>query len=175
MGLIEQYRTTQLKELGELALRRSEAAIEYGSATLDTVAQTVPLNCDAATLQSVRLHVYQRGGVKDIRIVEQDGSVICSAYSETLEFDKVWAKRSEMSPSANGVLRLFRVEQFFGIALGVLKDMGRDKSLVAVLNIDESLFDIMPSDLAKDSTVELQLVNGQQVAHYGSATKVSLL
>jgi len=25
--------------------------------------------------------------VKDIRLVNQEGSVICSAYSETLEFD----------------------------------------------------------------------------------------
>ena len=47
-------------------------------------------------MQAVRLQVYQRSQVKDIRLVNRDGSVICSAYSETLEFDSGWAERSDM-------------------------------------------------------------------------------
>ena len=53
---------------------------------------------DPASLQAVRLQVYQRSQVKDIRLVNRDGSVICSAYSETLEFDSGWAERSDINP-----------------------------------------------------------------------------
>ena len=58
------------------------------------------MSCEPAELQRVRLHVYQRGSVKDIRAVRHDGSVLCSAYSETLEFDQAWASRDEMHAAA---------------------------------------------------------------------------
>src|SRR5439155_5954424 len=39
-------------------------------------------------------HVYQRSAVKGCPSRQADGSVICSAYSETLEFDKGWVDRA---------------------------------------------------------------------------------
>ena len=68
--------------------------MDFGTATLDDLVKRGPVNCDPASLQAVRLQVYQRSAVKDIRLVNRDGSVICSAYSETLEFDNGWADRS---------------------------------------------------------------------------------
>jgi hypothetical protein len=55
--------------------------------------------------------------------------VRCSAYAETLEFDKGWASRSEMLPSRDKTLRVFRVDQFFGVALGVPMDIDEKTSL----------------------------------------------
>src|SRR5581483_6317176 len=72
-------------------------------------------------LRALRVQVYQGTIVKDIRTVDLDGSVTCAAYSETLEFDNGWARRDEMFQSADGQLRLFRVEQFTGAAFGVLR------------------------------------------------------
>jgi sensor c-di-GMP phosphodiesterase-like protein len=111
----------------------------------------------------VRLVVYQRGAVKDIRIVSRDGSVLCSAYSETLEFDKGWIGRDEMLPARDAGLRIFRVDQFFGVALGVLKDIDKTNALVAILGINESLYDIMPGALRTGSEVALELTSGQPI------------
>src|ERR1700680_2672309 len=113
-AVIEAQQSRQLVELTDVALRRSETAVDFGAATLDELARRGPLNCDPASLQAVRLQVYQRSGVKDIRLVNRDGSVICSAYSETLEFDNAWFDRPEMLPSRDNRLLLFRVEQFSG-------------------------------------------------------------
>src|SRR5258707_2115196 len=165
-AVIEGQQSRQLQELTDVALRRSEAAIDFGAATLDELARRGPLNCDPASLQAIRLQVYQRFAVKDIRLVNRDGSVICSAYSETLEFDNGWVERSDMLPSDDKRLLLFRVDQFSGVALGVLRDVDERNSIVAILGINSSLFDIMPSELRAHSEVVLRLNNGSEVANF---------
>ena len=110
-AVIEGHQKRQLEELADVALRRAEVAVSFGAATLDELAAKGTLNCDPGTLQSVRLQVYQRSTVKDIRLVNRDGSVICSAYSETLEFDSGWVDRADMLPSQDGRLLLFRVDR----------------------------------------------------------------
>jgi sensor c-di-GMP phosphodiesterase-like protein len=165
-AVIEGQQSRQLEELTDVALRRSEVAVDFGAAALDELARRGPLNCDPASLQAVRLQVYQRSGVKDIRLVNRDGSVICSAYSETLEFDNGWVDRPEMLPSRDNHLLLFRVDQFNGFALGALRDMDEKKSLVAILGINSYLFDIMPAELRAHGEVLLELNNGSEVGRF---------
>lgn len=165
-AFIEGQQSKQLQELASVALRRSEVAVDFGAATLDDLAKRGPLSCDPASLQAVRLQVYQRSAVKDIRLVRADGTVICSAYSETLEFDNAWVDRSDMLRSDNGHLLLFRVDQLSGIALGVLRNDDQEKSLVAILGINSYLFDIMPAELRAQSEVELELNNGANIARF---------
>lgn len=104
--------------------------------------------------------------MKDIRLVNPDGSVICSAYSETLEFDKGWVDRSDMLASRDSRLLLFRVEQFGGDALGVLRDIDSNKAMVAILGINSGLLDIMPAELRAHSDVLLSLNNGEKLGHF---------
>jgi sensor c-di-GMP phosphodiesterase-like protein len=168
--VIGQQRAKQLTELTDVALRRSEVAVDYGARTLGDVARR-GMDCDAAALQAVRLQVYQRSAVKDIRSVNRDGSVICSAYSETLEFDNGLVERGEMSPARDRRLLLFRVDQINGIALGVLRDIDDKKSLVAILGIDSYVFDIMPAELREHSEVALALSNGANVGRFTTLEK----
>jgi sensor c-di-GMP phosphodiesterase-like protein len=172
--LIEMQRMRQLRELNDTALRRAELLADYGETSLDEIARRVVGDCNSSALQVLRLQVYQRSNLKDVRILNRDGSVICSAYSETLEFDKDWVKRDGMLPSTDGAALLFRVDQFSGIALGIAKDFtttdfankgpGKPMSLAAIIGLNASLFDLMPKDLRDYSTVILKLSNGQVVA-----------
>jgi sensor c-di-GMP phosphodiesterase-like protein len=171
-AVIDHQHTRQLRELTDIALRRSEVAVDFGAATLDEVAARGPMNCEPASLQTVRLQVYLRSAVKDIRAVNQDGSVICSAYSETLEFDNSWVGRPDMLRTSDPRLLLFRVEQLNGTALGVLRDLKYDKySLVAILAIESFAFDVMPAELRNSSEVLLELTNGQSVGRFATRAK----
>ncbi|MGY3461186.1 sensor c-di-GMP phosphodiesterase-like protein [Bradyrhizobium sp. LM3.4] len=123
----------QLNELTEVVLRRSEAAVDFAADSLDELARRELASCESGALQAIRLHVYQRSAIKDVRLVNPDGSVICSAYSETLEFDKGWVDRRDMLSSRDKKLMLFRVEQFGGDALGVLRDINGSSALVAIV------------------------------------------
>jgi len=162
-AVIDRQQSRQLEELTEVALRRSEVAVDFGAATLDELAKRGALNCNPDSLQAVRLQIYQRPAVKDIRLVDREGSVICSAYSETLEFDAGRVDRSDMLRSTDHRVLLFRVDQFSGVALGVLRDIDARNSLVAILGISSYLLDIMPIELRAHSEVRLELNNGSDV------------
>src|ERR1700694_2064411 len=165
-AVIEGQQSRQLEELTDVALRRSEVAVDFGAAALDELARRGPLNCDPASLQAVRLQVYHRSGVKDIRLVNRDGSVICSAYSETLEFDNGWGDRPDMLRSDDQRLLLFFGDQFIGVALGVLRDIDESQSLVAILGINSYVFDIMPAELRGHGEVLLELNNGSDLGRF---------
>jgi len=164
--VIERQQSKQLEELTEVALRRSELAIDFGEATLEELAKRGALNCTPESLQAVRLQIYQRPAVKDIRLVDREGSVICSAYSETLEFDAGRVDRSDMLRSKDNRVLLFRVDQFNGVALGVLRDIDDRNSIVAILGINSYLLDIMPLELRAHSDVLLELSNGSDVGAF---------
>ena len=163
---INHQQSRQLEELANIALRRSEVAVDFGVATLDDITKRGRMNCDSASLQAVRLQVYQRSAVKDIRLLNQEGSVICSAYSETLEFDNEWVTRPQMLRTAAQGLFLFRVDQINGVALGVLKDIDDKTSLVAILSVSSSLFDIMPAELRDHGEVVAQLDPGAEIGRF---------
>lgn len=165
-SFIRHQQARQLDELTEVVLRRSEFAVEFAAASLAELGKRDTVNCEPATLQAIRLHVYQHSAIKDVRVVNPDGSVICSAYSETLEFDKGWVDRRDMLASRDGKLSLFRVQQFGGDALGVLRDINSSAALVAILGINASLFDIMPSELRGHSGVVLSLSNGEKLGEF---------
>lgn len=169
-GAITKQQTRQLEELANIALRRSEVAVDFGVATLDDVMRRGPMNCDSASLQAVRLQVYQRSAVKDIRLVTREGSVICSAYSETLEFDNEWVRRADMLRTGDHGPMLFRVDQINGVALGVLKDIDDTNSLVAILGVSASLFDILPADLREHGEVMVRLESGADIGRFAPAT-----
>ncbi|MGY4509151.1 hypothetical protein [Bradyrhizobium sp. USDA 3650] len=74
--------------------------------------------------------------------------------------------RRDMLPARDKSLSLFRVEQFGGDALGVLKDINGNAALVAILGVNASLFDIMPAELRVHSEVILALSNGEKLGEF---------
>lgn len=173
-ALIASQQERQLEDLTHVALRRSQTAIDFGSEAIVELAAKGAMHCDPGSLQTVRLRVYEHGAVKDIRAVDGNGTVLCSAYSETLEFDNGWATRDTMQRAADPTLRIFKVEQFFGVALGVMKDVDAKNGIVAILSIGNSLFDIMPAELRDRSQVLLELGDGQVIANSRTAPQQAL-
>ena len=56
-AVIAGQQSRQLEELTDVALRRSEVAVDFGTATLDELARRGPVSCDPTSLQAVRLQV----------------------------------------------------------------------------------------------------------------------
>jgi sensor c-di-GMP phosphodiesterase-like protein len=166
VALINHQQARQIDDLTHVALRRSESAVDFAVASLDELALRGLTDCGAASLQAIRLYVYQSHAVKDVRLVNEDGSVICSAYSETLEFDKGWVGRADMLASSDHKQMLFRVEQFGADALGVLREIPGRKALVAIIGINASLLDIMPAELRLRSEVTLALSDGEKLGEF---------
>src|SRR5262245_30303960 len=174
-AVIARQQARQLQELTDVALRRSEAAVDFGATTLHELARHGSLGCDPASLQAVRFRVYQRSAVKDIRLVNRDGSIVCSAYSETLEFDNGWAERPDMLPSRDLRVLLFPVDQVNGVALGVLRDLDDKNSLVAMRGIGSATFDLMPAELRAHSRVSRELSSGSVIGQFSQKPRAAFL
>ena len=122
----------------------------------------------------MRLLVYRRSAVKDMRVVNRDGAVQCSAYSETLEFDKVWPSRTEMLAARDGTALLFESSSSSALRSEVLKRFDAETGLVAILGMNAYLFDVMPTELREHSEVLLELNDGRTIADYLPAGRTSL-
>lgn len=155
---------TYLDELSETALRSVEHAIASATKVLGDFARETSVDCGAVALQGVRLRVYEHSAIKDVRVLTHDGAVRCSAYAETLEFDRDWPSRAAMLPAGDGTLRLFRVQQFTNDALGVFTDIDGARSLAAIVAIDPRQLDLLPAALHTRGRIALELANGETVA-----------
>lgn len=164
-GLIGSQQRAQMEELAFLALRRSEAAIDHGARTLGALEARGALKCDPASLQAVRLDVYRGGAIKDIRILSPGGYVVCSAFSETLEFDVGAVTRDAMTPSQEGSLLLHPMELFFGNALGIRREFGDRGGISAILGISGPALDVLPESLRAHGDVILRMRDGRMIAH----------
>ena len=162
-----------LHEINESALHYVELTVESADALLQTLGRAAPIDCNSATLQRVRLHVYEHSVIKDVRVAARDGAVRCSAYSETLEFDRDWPSRPAMLPALDGAVRLFRVQQFTQDALGVFRDVSDANALVSIVGVDPMQLDVLPSALRGHAQVALELANGETVAANASAPAIS--
>lgn len=162
--LIDTQRARQLHNLNDIALRRAETVVDNGRTALDEMAGYLTAGCDPSVLQALRLQVYQRSSIKDVRLINRDGTVLCSAFSETLEFDKGWVQRRDMLPSADGKTLLFRVDQFNGTALGIVKDISEQRSLVTIISLSAYVFDLLPEELRDHGAISLALNNGHLLA-----------
>lgn len=162
--LVDVQNQSFLGELNETALRYVEVAAASADNLLGDLARQIPADCASETLQRVRLRVYEHSLIKDVRVATHDGAVRCSAYSETLEFDRDWPARAAMLPASRPDLRLFRVEQFTSDALGILRDVSGTTALVAVVAVDPLQLDVLPAALRRYGRVSLELANGATVA-----------
>ena len=167
--MLDSQREKQINELGDLALRSSEAVIDYGVTALGGFSDHQDHSCSSGPIQQMRLFVYRSNFIKDLRVVRPNASVECSAFSETLEFDRGWVTRGEMLPSKDESFRLFQVNQFMGTALGVMVDLDSDHSMVGILGVDASLLDVLPDELREHGSVSLSLTDGKQISMAGAA------
>lgn len=162
--LIRAQQVRALDNLGTLVIRRTESALNFASDAVDQLESRELVGCDPATMQAIRFRVYQLGTLKDIRLTRPNGSVRCSALPETLEFDRAWPNRSEMIDAGDGEHLLFRVDQYNQSAIGVMRDIDEETSIVAVLPLPTSALDVLPEELQQSANVLVRLSNQDQLA-----------
>ena len=150
-------------------MHRAELAADYALTALGEMMEKGLLGCEQAALREVRRHVYQRSTVKDIRVIQADGTVICSAFPETLEFDLAAVPTKDALASRNAKVRLFRLDQQSGSALGVLWQIVDKVAVVAVVGTDAMLYDMLPAELRDQSEMLLKLESGSVVARFAPA------
>lgn len=162
--LIKTQQERHLNDLAELVLRRAESSVGFATDATDQMIAGGLASCDPSALQSVRFNIYQLGALKDVRITRPSGAVLCSALPETLEFDRAWPERGEMSLTADGDHEIFRVDQYNQTSVGVLTDVDDETAIVAIFALQPALLDVLPIDLRLNGNVVVELTNDKRLA-----------
>ena len=167
-AFIDHQNRGQLSDLTEFVLHRAELEVDFAFMGLGELVEAGAASCDRAALSAMRRQVYVRSTIKDIRVVDEMGTAICAAFPETLLFDDDVAHQDKAIPARNTFVRLFRLTQTSSASLGVLWRVVPELSLLAVLNTDALLFDVVPSTLQGQVAIRLELSNGDIVASYAT-------
>jgi c-di-GMP phosphodiesterase len=162
-AVISSINDKALRTLDAQLLRRAELAIDYTFIALSELAENGFSNCDANSLAEFRKTIYRYGVIKDVRVSNSNG-IVCSANSETLNFESASAEAGQSLPSRNERISLFRVDQRDGNALGVRWNYDNGNSIDAIVSTSSLLFDILPQDLRENGTSSLTLTDGREVA-----------
>ena len=163
----------QLEDLNRLVLGRSELEVDFAFIALGELVEGGAAGCDESSLSAMRRQVYVRSTIKDIRVIDADGMVTCSAFPETQRFDAPSPLADRAVPSKVASIELFRLDQVSSSAIGVLWKVVPDLALVAVLNTDSLLFGAIPSGLRGGSGMELSVTNGDIVAAFGTVPEAT--
>ena len=166
LAVIDLQNRSQLSTLSTFLLRRAEIETDFAFIGLGNLAESGITGCDPASLGAMRRQVYVRGTIKDIRVIDDAGQVLCGAFPETLSFDKDIVDPSAALPARNTNVGLVRLSQGETASLGVLWRVLPDASLIAVVNTDGLLFGVIPAALSRDVLLRLHLTNEDTVASF---------
>ena len=152
-----------LQSLDAQLLRRAELAADHALIALGELFEGGFVGCEEASITQLKKAIYRYGVLKDIRVSNSQGDVLCSANPEALE---VSADEKSSSPliAVNRRITLFRVNQSGSSAMGVRWNYENNSSLDAIVSTGSLLFDILPQDLRENGTSSLTLSDGRPVA-----------
>jgi sensor c-di-GMP phosphodiesterase-like protein len=155
--MTEMQNRKHLADLNLRVLERAERSVDYAFIALGELVEKGIVSCEAPALAELQRQVYQRGTLKDIRVINRDGSLACSAYVETLGFDAQDMRLAHHHRSRNAGISLFRIDQKEGAALGLAWQFDTETRLVAVVSTDALLFDMLPGELRQGAEAVLRI------------------
>jgi sensor c-di-GMP phosphodiesterase-like protein len=161
----------QLNELAEQMLRRSELGVDYAFIALGKIAESDKISaaapCSETFRSSLRQSVFRHSTIKDIRLLDRNGAIVCSAFPETVTSISLHVDLSQAIAARNSGVKLMKLPVPNGDGMAVVWSAGSDHKLVAIVNTSALLFDILPAGLRDESAARINL-NGvsASVARY---------
>ncbi len=161
-NIVQVWNKTQLEDLAARTILRTELATDLAVNTLVDIETRGLTNCSPKTVGAFKNYVMSMGSLKDIRL--RSGTTDCAVFStDSLQSDLNTSANWEKS--ANGLFKLAVLTQSREHALSVL--WARDNySIAAIISTGGLLYDMVPSELRPELTIQVSLNSGRQIANY---------
>ncbi|MCC2095749.1 MAG: EAL domain-containing protein [Hyphomicrobiales bacterium] len=151
----------QIGELAEQMLRRSELGVDYAFIALGKIAEnatvTASTPCSETLKSTLRQSVFKHATIKDFRILDRNGKILCSAFPETVASTSSHIDLTPAVAAQNTGLRLMHLRMPDGDAMAVVWTIGSDRKLMAIVNTSALLFDILPPGIRDHSAAKITL------------------
>jgi sensor c-di-GMP phosphodiesterase-like protein len=164
----------QLNELAEQMLRRSELGVDYAFIALGKIAESGAFGaaapCSETFRSSLRQRVFRHSTIKDIRLLDRNGTILCSAFPETVTGISLRVDLSQAIAARNSGVQLMKLAIPDGEAMAVVWSASGEHKLMAIVNTSALLFDVLPTGLRDEGAATINL-NGvsSSVARYAPA------
>lgn len=145
---------TYLEDLNERQLVRAELAADYAVLALHEANVNSANTCSAESIDSLSSILYSRGNIKDIAILDQAGSISCTAIASEKAITQFNLSEKKSFPSLNDNIKFLEAGQGNDGLIGVAWQF-EDHGLMALINLDTLLFDVFPSDWRDNSVASI--------------------
>ncbi|MEX3009318.1 EAL domain-containing protein [Hoeflea sp. TYP-13] len=165
-SLRESQNRERLQELAASTLHRAELGADYAFIALTELSERSDIVCGQNTIELFRKQIHQRAIVKDIRIVDAQGITQCAAFPDVLGADQKHLDMTALQSSRNDHIKFMPLTLNGQPALGVHWTIDTDRGLVAIVNTDTLVFDVLPSALRTGNEVRVMLTDGALIASH---------
>lgn len=152
----------QVNEIAQQMLRRAELGVDFAFMALGSVAETNALKaggqaCSNNVRSNLRHNVFRRATIKDIRILDRHGRILCAAFPETVAGISFSIDIKQAIESRNSQVRLMAMPRAHNGGLGVIWQLDQDRYLMAIVNTSALLFDMLPPAIRDSSSANVML------------------
>ncbi len=168
--LLKRANITELKNLAEQIVGGAEKSIDYAILSmfeLDEVAEDL---CSAAGQLHLARAVHLRSVVKDVRVLDESGQTLCSAFPDSLLNNAKLLPYASGQSARNSAYSLFNVDFANRKILGVSRHETGASTLLVLIDVEAQLFAALPSAI-RDHTYGSLITNDSEiVSSVGSKT-----
>lgn len=155
----------RIQEMNAQTLLRAERAADYAIITLSDLIISYRGSCDVAEHEQLSMALYSRGVVKDLRILNTDGVVECSAIAQNpdMQFSQLELETGIAGSAEN--IKFHRMGDGKSGHLGISWAASPGRIFLAVISVDTLMFDVFPQALRLAATARLML-GDETIAQY---------
>ncbi|MEM1288358.1 MAG: EAL domain-containing protein [Pseudomonadota bacterium] len=159
----DQTNAVQLQELAEQLIRRAEKVVDFVVIANSELLIAGHAECSPEVQQVLQKLVLDTGTVSDLYMVTADG--VCSSFDDLSMQLPASDLRGNWVAARNPAYRFGEIEGRMEQLVGVSWGFGTSLELVAAINADAMLFDVLPTELRNDGRVDL-FVGDQKVGSF---------
>ncbi len=157
--------TIRLKEMAQQTLKRAERAADYAFITLSEIISSGHDNCSADGVRYIQEAIYRRGVVKDVRVMDGQGKILCSGLAPMDQLPLMDMDTRDGVAARNENVQFHLIDMEDTGLVGLTWAVSQKRSMLAILNVDSLMFDVFPQSLRDEAAATL-LLKDQPFARY---------
>lgn len=162
------HNRNELSQIAKDSISRAEYAVDYAVVTGFSVNDTISEPCSTFGINALQRLVHARSVVKDIRIINVENMIECSAFPDVLERTIAMPSLDNGKPGINKEYTLHKISVAGRDILGLAWRPPNERGYLVALDIESQLFDALPKAIRDDTHAVLAVRDLGSISEIGN-------